>query len=185
MANKEKANNENSNNEATQALQTFENTNTGLNVRSNQIDEVPMFVPNNLEQLAVLEEIQNTLQQVESLGVQTTLSKDLAAAGTVFNIIGAFTSETKHLDKAKAAAGEKQTVVVFKLMDIETGEEHTVVKGGNTVNLKYAKAFSLMNAMSRPLTLEGYMFKEEPKYNNFGNNAIILVKAPKVIKQVN
>lgn len=155
--------------------------NTNTNLQNVDVDKPEMFIPQNVDQLNLLLDLQNSMAKLDSLGIHTTKSQDLAKAGTVFHITDSFVTTSIEIVDGKEV---KKDLVIFKLIDAETGEEYTVVKSGNSINKQYADGFSKTKAFNVPLILKDYMFKEEPKYTKRGNAAVILVRAPKQVKNI-
>lgn len=154
------------------------NENTELAVRqSTDIDTTTEFDFNGLpltkEFLDFIREAQRLETEVELLNVKTTKAGDLL--GKSISIADAIVSTIPD-----GESGEKQ-VVLFRVIDEETGEEHTVMQSANGIRIRYAELFAsrkvLAQAMNKSLPmLTGYRFVEDERYSRAGNKAIVLQK---------
>lgn len=144
---------------------------------STDLDNTSDFDLNGLpltkEFLDFVKEAQRLEAEVESLNAKTTKASDLL--GKTVSITDAIVTTIPD-----AEAGEK-SVVLFKVIDEDSGEVHTVMHSANPIRQRYCELFAsrkvLAQAMGKPLpVLSGYRFAEDDRYSRAGNKAIVLQK---------
>lgn len=158
---------------------TDTNTNTALATTSDnnlQTQNHGEFtLPNNQFELELMQDLLQSEAEIESLAMRQVNSKDLIGAS--FDITDAIFTTITEKDKS-------QKVCVSFVLELETGETVTCLKSSNKFNDAYVNFFAKRRGVMAG-RLEGYTFREEPRWTVAGNAAIVLAKVPKQIKSVN
>lgn len=130
-------------------------------------------LPLTKEFLDFIREAQRLETEVELLNVKTTKASDLL--GKPVSIADAIVSTIPD-----GESGEKQ-VVLFRIIDEETGDVHTVMQSANGIRIRYAELFASRKVLAQAMgkgtpMLTGYRFVEDDRYSRAGNKAIVLQK---------
>lgn len=135
-------------------------------------------IPSNQFELDTKQELMRLDAELDSVSLRMVQSKELV--GVVFDVVDAMFTTINVTENGQ----QVEKLCVNFIIELESGERVTCLKGSNKFNNVYANAFNGWRGIAEK-RLEGMTFETDSRWQKAGNPAIVLRKAKPQMKAVN